>query len=242
MRGISLCMNGPCPGTSNLRTAAHLQGRLHIGTRCRRLQGSRRIMTRANAEALDKGRELYEKNDRMGALRAWEAGMASKGASSEERGVMAYNAACVHAYFGDVEPAQVAMREAVGQGLDLLAALESGDKRLVQLQASPQVQRQLEKFILATLEGQKKKAAATSPPKFGSASGEAGGKSGGSWSGPKPSGVLERDVSDMLSTDIQGIDKSVLGIIRRVLILVAVLVFFGVGLFYLGLNSWLGPQ
>ncbi|KFM26336.1 hypothetical protein F751_4829 [Auxenochlorella protothecoides] len=163
-------------------------------------------MTRANAEALDKGRELYEKNDRMGALRAWEAGMASKGASSGERGVMAYNAACVHAYFGDVEPAQVAMREAVGQGLDLLAALESGDKRLVQLQASPQVQRQLEK------------------------------------SGPKPSGVLERDVSDMLSTDIQGIDKSVLGIIRRVLILVAVLIFFGVGLFYLGLNSSLGPQ
>lgn len=185
-------------------------------------------------QALDKGRQLFEKNDRMGALRAWEDGLRSSATSAEEKGVMAYNAACVHAYFGDVEPAQVAMRgacvvralpprgggiagsgrcppvwascqphvgpcsshgdrgcltgmrtppfaEAVGQGLDLLAALEARDTRLVQLQASPQVQRQLEKFILATLEGKRKEAAATSAPKFGRASGEAGVKSGGGW-------------------------------------------------------------
>ena len=45
-----------------------------------------------------------------------------------------------------------------------------------------------------------------------------------------------QDVSGLISTDMQGIDTSVLGVVKRVVLLLLLLTGLGVGLFYFGLK------
>ena len=62
-----------------------------------------------------------------------------QGPTQQQRVIALWNAACVHASFGDVELAQIPLKEAIFGGLDFPAALAgTGDPTLVKLQASAQ--------------------------------------------------------------------------------------------------------
>ena len=179
---------------------------------------------------LSDAKQKYDANDRMGALYLWEQALKKDEADNSQRVAALYNATCVHAGFGDVELAQITLREAVQRGLEFSKAIqdpEALDPSLVKFVASQQVLVRLKKFDEAT---RKAMGAAAAPPSFNS--------SGSSQSRPrrnKPS-VLDNDLSKMLETDMQGIDTAVFGIIRRVAVLLAVLTAMGVSLYLVGIK------
>lgn len=182
----------------------------------------------------------YNGGDRMGALRLWEQAL-QQGPTQEQRLAALFNAACVHASFGDLELAQIPLKEAIFGGLDFQAALAQQDERYVKLKASAQVLIQLKRFNEQVLKA--KAAGPAAPPPFAAgraaaAAGIGGGSSsarGGSRGGI--GGVnLNQDMSEVLSTDAEGIDASILGIVKRVVVLLLALSLFGTALFYLGLK------
>jgi hypothetical protein len=143
----------------------------------------------------------------MGALRLWEDALGA-GTTPEQRRVALFNSTAVHAGFGDVELAQITLREAVQGGLDFRAAVEDPaalDPLLVKLVASQQVLIRLRKFNEATLK--KAGARAAAPPPAFAAGGGAGARAGAS----ARAALLEKDLSKILETDMQGIDTSALG-------------------------------
>ena len=48
--------------------------------------------------------------------------------------------------------------------------------------------------------------------------------------------LMQDDISDVLETDMTGIDTSILGIVKRVVVLLVILSGLGVGLWFVGLH------
>lgn len=184
-------------------------------------------------DLLSAGLEKYVAGDKMGALNYWEDCL-NKSPSPEDRLAALWNSMCVHAYFGDAEVAQISLREAVALGLDFENGLKQTDPRFVRLQASAQVIIQLRRFSVAT-------AKAMAAAESSSATSAAGTKqrvgtaaAGSSKAYRTPS--MKDDVSDLTQTDMIGLDTSVLGVVRRVAVLLLALIGLGVALFYFGLQ------
>eukprot|EP01024_Parvocaulis_polyphysoides_P024514 TRINITY_DN22452_c0_g1_i1.p2 TRINITY_DN22452_c0_g1~~TRINITY_DN22452_c0_g1_i1.p2 ORF type:complete len:158 (+),score=26.97 TRINITY_DN22452_c0_g1_i1:199-672(+) len=157
----------------------------------------------------------------MGALNCFENSL-KKDPSAEQQKIALFNATCVHANFGDVELAQVSLREAVLAGLDFEAAISEPDDQMLKMVAPTQIILQLKRFGASV--GQKKKSS-NLVQNVASTSDQS----------------QENPEDELFSTEIRGMDASVLGIIRRVLFLLVALTIFGVGLFYLGL-AYLFPE
>lgn len=199
------------------------------------------------AQLIEDGKAKFEARDRMGAMAQFEAA-AMAATNAQDRQVACFNLACVHASFGDVEPAQQCLRDAVDNGLVMDAALK--DPTLLKLSAAPQVIVQLKKFVATTQrQRQEQRAAAASaaaapPPRMAGGSGASANSSGGGGSSGSTDGSfgsswrqrVDADLSDVLGTEANGIDASLGAIVRRVTILLVVGLALGVTLFYLGLK------
>jgi hypothetical protein len=169
------------------------------------------------AELIARGEKRYNNNDRMGALKLFEDAL-SKEPSVQERQRALFSSTCVHASFGDVELAQITLREAIACGLDFDQAMK--DPELVKLKASPQILIQLRKFAGAA---SKIKAAVDAPAPAPRAA--------------KTAKITDADLSDLLDTEMEkGMDTSIFGILRRVALLVLVAVVGGSALFFIGLK------
>lgn len=185
------------------------------------------VLTRASAEArelLAAGKVKYESGDRMGALKLWED-VPRYNPDDQERITALYNCTCVHAGFGDVELAQITLRDAVLQGLDfkeILTNPQSYDEDAVTFVASQQVQIRLKKFSEAALKAAAAKKDAALPRS--------------SSVRPTRKTLMQDDISEVLETDMSGIDTSILGIVKRVVVLLVVLSGLGVGLWLVGLH------
>jgi len=176
-------------------------------------------------ELLEAGRQKYDRGDRMGAVNIWEKAL-SMNPSVRERQVLLYSSTCVHASFGDAELAQVTLRDAIAAGLDFEQAMQ--DPELPRLQASQQVIIQLRKFAQTVAARQLKAASERQAAPRMAVSQPAASSS--------PRMTLGSDLSDMLSTEMTGIDTSVLGVVKRVAGLLAAMAGLGVLLFYVGLK------
>ena len=186
-----------------------------------------RILTQASAEArelLAAGKVKYESGDRMGALKLWED-VPRYNPDDQERMTALYNCTCVHAGFGDVELAQITLRDAVLQGLyfkEVLVNPQMYDEDAVKFVASQQVQIRLKKFSEAALKAAEAKKNAS--------------LSRSSTVKPTRKTLMQDDISDVLETDMTGIDTSILGIVKRVVVLLVILSGLGVGLWFVGLH------
>lgn len=180
---------------------------------------------------ITQGKQKFQAGDRMGALKFWEDALKPEAdADINQRKIALFNATCVHASFGDVELAQITLREAIQLGLDYIKAVqtpEEVDPSLVPLIASQQVLIRLRKFNESTLKAIG--AASVPPPTFSSS------KASSTTAKRGPS-ILQDDLSRVLETDMQGIDTSVFGIVRRVFVLLLVLAGLGVALYLIGLQ------
>lgn len=163
----------------------------------------------------------------MGALQLWEKALKSD-PDSNQRQTALFNCTCVHASFGDAELAQITLRDAVLEGLDFRKALESPlslDDDAVSLTSSQQVLIKLKKFSDAAAKAAANKATAA----------------------PRTAKKITRDdlmnddLTGVLETDMSGIDTSIFGIVKRVLVLLLILSISGVGLWFWGL-SFLFPE
>ena len=188
----------------------------------RRVRGAREPTARPtpqSASLLADAAAEYASNNRMPALRLFDAALACA-SSREEAAAAAWGAASVHASFGDVEPAQISLRAALDAGLDLDKALavRPGDSTglLVPFRGAPQITSQLKKFASAVARAW----AAPPPPP------------------PKPAAVATGPGGrqSAVPADLDGIDGSVGAIAVRVAGLVAALLGLGVGLYLYGLR------
>lgn len=172
------------------------------------------------SELVAKGQIKYGKGDKMGALKLWEQAL-SRDPSIEDRQAALFNSTCVHAAFGDVEFAQVTLRDAINCGLDFEEAMQSSD--YVKLTSSPQVIIQLRKFAQAAKRIKAAVGTEASAPQLAKAVTKGDIKPG--------------DLSDIIGTEIRdGMDTSAFGILRRVFIIILVAIFGGTALFFLGLK------
>lgn len=170
----------------------------------------------------------------MGALSLWERSLSSDPDPGQRQAAL-FNATCVHAAFGDVELAQITLREAVQCGLDFSKAVEEPmaiDPALVRLVASQQVLIRLRKFNESTLKSMGMNA--SSPPFAEPRSFSV--RTGSAQSSGRRSAILEKDLSQILETDMQGIDTSAFGIVKRVAILLVALTSLGVVLYIVGIK------
>ncbi|KAK9826834.1 hypothetical protein WJX81_005525 [Elliptochloris bilobata] len=184
------------------------------------MQQNKRLAESRCSALLDEGKQKYNVGDKMGALKLFERCL-NQAPSLEQRQAALFSATAVHASFGDIELAQITLRDGIGAGLDFDAALKDPD--MVKFQGSPQVVIQLRKFAEAV---RRIKAAVSPDASPGRAP-------------PRPTGpraVLSADVSDMLRTELSGIDPSVLGVIKRVAGLLVAGLLLGTVLFYVGLK------
>ena len=145
------------------------------------------------------------------------------------------------------------------RGLDFSKVMQDPgafEDTLVKLVASQQVLVRLRKFDEATRRAMGAKASA--PPTFSSSSSSSNRNSSSNSSGataassPSSSSIprqqqqqqrrrsggsmFDQDVSKMLETDMQGIDTSILGVVKRVAVLLLALTGLGVGLYLVGLQ------
>jgi hypothetical protein len=158
----------------------------------------------------------------MGAVMLYEKAL-KRDPTIEQRREALYHSTCAHAYAGDLEFAQVTLRDAIVAGLDFEAALQDPD--LVKLQASQQVMIQLRKFAQKVQRGQQQ---------GGDAEAEAASVPRKSRAPTSQRISLNSDASQLLGTDMTGIDTSVGGVIKRVALLLLVLSALGIVLFFVG--------
>ncbi|PNW82210.1 hypothetical protein CHLRE_06g278104v5 [Chlamydomonas reinhardtii] len=191
----------------------------------RRVGRCRAVTVQASAKAgelLEKAKKKYEEGDRLQAMNLYEAALNEEPTIEQKRAAL-FGVTAVHASFGDVELAQMTLREGIRNGLEYEKALE--DPTYVTMVTSQQITIQLRRFAQ-----QLAIAMANRPPTerpYGSTARRAG--SGGAV--PDLDAILGSS-----SGDTAEVDTSVLGIIRRVIIVVLVGVGLGVGLWFLGLE------
>ena len=120
---------------------------------------------------------------------------------------------------------QVPLRDALAFGLDFEAALQNPEAGMVRWRATQQVTISLKKFMqrLAAQEGTISKPI---DPARGIKLTPAGIRTA----------MAEPDVGSILGTDLTGIDKSMVGIAKRVVLLLVVLSGTGLVLFYGGMK------
>lgn len=70
----------------------------------------RRVPPTQAETLLSQGRAKYEGGDRMGALRLWELAL-EQAPTPDQRRAALFNAAAVHASFGDLELAQIPLKD-----------------------------------------------------------------------------------------------------------------------------------
>lgn len=180
------------------------------------------------------GRDKYDNGDKMGALKLFEAAL-SKDPTPFQKQDALYGATCVHASFGDLEIAKLPLRDAVQSGLDFDAALN--DPSRIRLVTSQQVLIQLRKFADAARRQALSKGDSLTLPREVVAAAAARPISRRGSVGPSSAkALLTEDMGDVLQTDINDMDSSVWGIVRRVALLLLTLVGGGIALFYLGLE------
>jgi len=177
-------------------------------------------------ELLSAGREKQRKNEHNGAVMLYEKALKEDPTKQQQQEAL-YNSTCAHAYFGDVEFAQVTLREAVLLGLDFKAALQNPDG--IKMQASPQVVIQLRKFA-EKIEEQKAKGLAE----------EKAVRIADDLPFSAKTFTLGTDASDLLRTEINDMDMSILGVVKRVAALLLGLALLGLVLFFAGYNYTLG--
>lgn len=160
----------------------------------------------------------------MGALKLYEDVCDDKEATTVQKQRAWFGATAVHACFGDVELAQITLREAVKTGLDFEQALDDPD--MVQIQTSTQILLQLRKF------NQRAQAALINrpaPPRMAASR---------PWAevAAAPSGQDLSSILGSATSDQAAIDTSVPAILRRVALVLLVGVLLGTGLFFAGLE------
>ncbi|KXZ52326.1 hypothetical protein GPECTOR_10g958 [Gonium pectorale] len=191
--------------------------------RCGRATRTTSVLVHASSKAdsiLAKAKAKYEEGDRLQAMKLYEDVM-NEDPTLEQKQASLFGQTAVHASFGDVELAQMTLREALRIGLDFQKALE--DPVNVQMVTSPQITIQLGRFAK-----QVQIAMANRPPTerpYGSPS--------------RRQGMKAQDLDAILGSakgDTAEVDTSVGGIARRVAIVLLVGVGLGVGLWFLGLE------
>eukprot|EP00887_Chlorella_sp_A99_P004748 scaffold4.g4748.t1 len=208
-----------------------MRGKFGAADAGRDLRRAARGRCRASAQAeklLSEGQAKYAAGERVAALGLFEKAL-NESPTPEQRLAAQFNAACVHACYGDVELAQISLKDAMFGGLDIAQALAGEQPGLVRMQASAQVLNQLRRFAdqvqrnIAT----NQVAAAVPQPGMGAAPASAASGRGK---------LLGSDISEALQTDVVGIDSSLLGMVRRVAVLLLALSGLGAVLFFLGLK------
>lgn len=198
----------------------------------------------------------------MPALKLYEAVANRKppaeDATDADRRAALYGCTAVHTAFGDVELAQITLREGVTTaGMDFEASL--ADPSLPDLVGATQIMIQLRKFNAQLLQKAAQKAAAGGGNAAGGGGGPraaaaaapasttagpkppAFGAGGASASGAKPGGSLmdRDDLASILGSskgDRAEVDTTVRAVLRRVALLVLAGFGLGAALFYLGLE------
>jgi len=197
----------------------------------------------------------------MPALKLYEAVAArrppAEDAGDRERRAALFGATAVHTAFGDVELAQITLREGVASaGLDFEAAMT--DPALPALVGATQIVIQLRRFNAGLL--QKQAAAAAAQGRAGAGVGGAPAAaaasspraaparvpkkppapSPGAAAGANKGSIMDRDdLAAILGSskgDRAAVDTTVRAVLQRVALLLLALVGFGAGLFYLGLE------
>eukprot|EP00192_Tetraselmis_astigmatica_P018905 CAMPEP_0117671922 /NCGR_PEP_ID=MMETSP0804-20121206/13617_1 /TAXON_ID=1074897 /ORGANISM="Tetraselmis astigmatica, Strain CCMP880" /LENGTH=252 /DNA_ID=CAMNT_0005480465 /DNA_START=58 /DNA_END=816 /DNA_ORIENTATION=+ len=227
-------LQGPTAGTAKLSSSRRCLAM--GGKQCKPHHGSKRgapQVVRASLKAqelTEEGKAFYTAGNRMGAMRCFEEAL-EEGPTPEQRQAALYNIICCHASFGDVELAQITLRDAINAGLNFEAALEAAvaNPNYVPFASSKQAKIQLKKFA----ETYAKSVAANARTKT-AAPPVMGGKVIEKRSVQEILGT--KDVSGMTSTELTGIDTSVGGIVARVLGLVVVLILSGVAAYFIGLD------
>jgi len=167
----------------------------------------------------------YEAGDKLGALKLFEDVMLENPTVKQKQAAL-YGSTAVHSAFGDVELAQMTLREAIREGLDFDQALE--DPELVEIQTSQQILIQLKRFNQQAIKAQQVTAARSQWSKAQAAA------------RPTSSKASELDLQAVLGTpqkDGLEIDASPAAIAKRVALLLVVGVLLGTALFFLGLET-----
>lgn len=220
-----------------LRTpSGRRQSRIGTGVRSPgsgRLSRGLKVSASAKSQDLiDEGKALVTAGNRMAAIRVFEESL-GEGPTSDQKQESLYSIMVCHASFGDVELAQITLREALQAGLTLDAALSNPD--YMPFTASKQAQIQLRKFAEIYSKSVEKAAAAGK----GTAAGAVNVPNAGAAAQRKKT-VQEllgtKDVSTMTSTTLTGIDTSVGGILIRVAVLLVFLILFGIAAYFIGLD------
>ncbi|GLC41098.1 hypothetical protein PLESTB_000943000 [Pleodorina starrii] len=195
------------------------------GRRCGRAQV---VGVQANAQAdaiLAKAKAKYKEGDRLQAMKLFED-VLNEECTIEQKRAALFGVTAVHAAFGDVELAQMTLREGLRNGLEYEKALE--DPTYVQMVTSQQITIQLRRFAQ-----QAQIAMANRPPTerpYGSAASAASRRS-------RPSGGQDLDsILGSASGDTAEVDTSIGGIVRRVALVILVGVLMGTALWFLGLE------
>ncbi|KAF6255517.1 hypothetical protein COO60DRAFT_1702769 [Scenedesmus sp. NREL 46B-D3] len=198
----------------------------------RNLQMQRLVVRSAEkaAELLRQGNGKYSVKDLMGALKLYEDVLKQEGVTTRQKQEALYGSTAVHATFGDVELAQITLREGIKIGLDFEQAVN--DPEMVEMVTSTQILIQLKRF---NQQAQAAVAARARMPPPGA------GSSSSSRAKTRPGAVpVEQDLASILGTpdsDTAAIDTSVGAIIRRVLLVLLVGVGLGTALFFAGLET-----
>lgn len=183
------------------------------------------------AELLREGNAKYTAKDLMGALKLYEDVLNQDGVTTRQKQEALYGSTAVHATFGDVELAQITLREGIKTGLDFEQAVN--DPEMVEMVTSTQILIQLKRFNQQAQAAVAARARVTLP-----GSGSSGGSSRAR---TKPSAApLDQDLGSILGTpdsETAGVDTSVGAIIRRVLLVLLVGVGLGTALFFAGLET-----
>lgn len=185
------------------------------------------MAVRANAKAdtlLAQAKAKYERGDRMTAMKLYED-VLKEGPTPSQRLAALYGCTAVHASFGDIELAQMTLRDAVREGLDYDKAVE--DPANVTIVASPQVTIQLRRFAAQTVKAMASRPAPAPPrPSYSRSSSSSSGSS-------MPD--MDAFVGSAKSEQAE-VDTSIPAIIKRVALLLLVGLGLGTALFFLGLE------
>eukprot|EP00878_Enallax_costatus_P001700 GHUV01001855.1.p1 GENE.GHUV01001855.1~~GHUV01001855.1.p1 ORF type:complete len:240 (+),score=39.92 GHUV01001855.1:175-894(+) len=210
-----------------------LQSSVGVSLSHRTRQLSRLVVCSSKGtELLKQAKTKYTAKDLMGALKLYEDVLGQGDATTRQKQEALYGSTAVHATFGDVELAQITLREAIKQGLDFEQALADPD--LPELVTSTQILIQLKRFNQQAQTAM----AARSKAKSASVSSSVGSSRAKTKRGS--SSPLDQDLGDILgssTSDKAEVDTSVGAIVRRVALVVLAGVALGTALFFIGLET-----
>lgn len=189
------------------------------------------VCSSKGSELLQQAKQKYSAKDLMGALKLYEDVLGQAEATTRQKQEALYGSTAVHATFGDVELAQITLREAIKQGLDFEQALSDPD--LPEFVTSPQILIQLKRFNQQAQTAMAARSKARAAP-FASSNSRAKTRPA---AGSSP---LSQDLGDILgssTSDKAEVDTSVGAIVRRVALVVLAGIGLGTALFFIGLET-----